>query len=500
MNLSFSGTSLDGTGALALGVFEGRALAGRAGELDRATGGAIRRALDHARFDGKTGQSLTILAPARIKAGRVVLLGLGDPKDFGALAAAKAGGAAVAQLAMSGETAAALVVETPKQAKVDEATAAAHAAHGARLRSYRFDKYRTTEKKDQKPSLARMTVMCAQPAKARALYRPLDALGDGVFLTRNLVSEPANVLNPPSYAREIRKLVGEGLKVEVLAEPRLKRMGMGALLAVGAGSAHDSQVVVIRWNGAPQRARRQRPIAFIGKGVTFDTGGISIKPAQGMEDMKWDMGGSAVVVGLMLALARRKAKVDAVGVVGLVENMPSGTAQRPGDVVTSYSGQTIEVLNTDAEGRLVLADVLWYAQKRFKPRFMVDLATLTGAIIVSLGNVRAGLFSNDDALSKRLVAAGDEVGELVWPMPLDEPYDKLLKSDIADVKNIGGRGAGSITGAKFLQRFVNKLPWAHLDIAGVTWTQEDSELVPKGGSAFGVRLLDRLVASHYEAT
>jgi leucyl aminopeptidase len=497
MNLSFARTTLDVPGALVIGAWEGRRLAGRAAEADRAAGGAIRRALEHARFEGKPGQALTILAPAKIKASRIVLLGLGDPKDFTELAAAKHGGAAVAQVAMSGETRAALVIDVPKRAKVDAATTAAQAALGARLRSYRFDKYRTKEKKDEKPSLARMTVMCDAPDRARSLHKRLDALADGVFITRDLVSEPPNVLNPPSYAKEIRRIARDGLKVEVLSESRLRTMGMGALVGVGAGSQYDSQLVVLQWNGA--RRAGERPVAFVGKGVTFDTGGISIKPSQGMEDMKWDMGGSAVVVGLMTELARRKAKVNAVGVVGLVENMPSGSAQRPGDVVTSYSGQTIEILNTDAEGRLVLADALWYTQKRFKPKFMVDLATLTGAIIVSLGNYRAGLFANDETLSKRLVAAGDEVGEPVWPMPMDDSYDKLLKSDIADVKNIGGRAGGSVTAAKFLEHFVNDVPWAHLDIAGVTWTREDSELVPKGGSAFGVRLLDRLVESHYEA-
>ncbi|HJM59903.1 MAG TPA: leucyl aminopeptidase, partial [Alphaproteobacteria bacterium] len=332
---------------------------------------------------------------------------------------------------------------------------------------------------------------------ARAAFKLAEALAEGVALTRDLVSEPANVLTPPVYAKEIRQLSRDGIDVEVLNEARLKRMGMGAIVGVAQGSQYGAHIVVMRWNGAGARGNKA-PVAFVGKGVTFDTGGISIKPSAGMEDMKWDMGGSAVVVGLMRALARRKAKVNAVGVVGLVENMPSGTAQRPGDVVSSYSGQTIEILNTDAEGRLVLADALWYTQSRFKPRFMVDLATLTGAIIVSLGNYQAGLFANDEKLSRRLVAAGKAVAEPVWPMPMDDHYDKLIKSDIADMKNIGGRGGGSVSAAKFLERFVNKVPWAHLDIAGVTWTKEGSELVPKGGTGFGVRLLDRLVADHYE--
>jgi len=497
MNISFAKPSITIDGALVLCVADGRTLSPSAENADRATGGAVTRAMQRARFQGKTGQSLTVMAPAGVKAGRIVLVGTGEAAKFDDLAAAKLGGAALAQVQDSGEARAAIVIEPPKGAAVTAAAAAAQAAFGIRLRSYRFDKYRTKEKAEDKPSLKGFAVMCASPEKARAAYKALDALGDGVFLSRDLVSEPPNVLHPPAYAREIRKLAADGLKVEVIGEAQLKKMGMGALLGVGAGSQHDTYLVVIRWDGAGRGGDKQ-PVAFVGKGVTFDTGGISIKPSQGMEDMKWDMGGSAVVVGLMRALARRKAKVNAVGVVGLVENMPSGAAQRPGDVVKSYSGQTIEVLNTDAEGRLVLADALWYTQKRFKPKFMVDLATLTGAIIVSLGNYQGGLFSNDDELSKRLVAAGKAVGEPLWPMPMDDAYDKLLKSDIADMKNIGGRAGGSVTAAKFLERFVNKMPWAHLDIAGVTWTGEGSEVVPKGGTAFGVRLLNRLVEDNYE--
>ncbi len=302
----------------------------------------------------------------------------------------------------------------------------------------------------------------------------------------------------------MKKLSKLGVKVEVLGEAQMKKLGMGALLGVGQGSDRETHLV-IHWNGVEpegqegqEGAKGDAPLAFVGKGVTFDTGGISIKPAAGMEDMKWDMGGSAVVIGLMKALAGRKAKVNAVGVVGLVENMPSGTAQRPGDVVTSMSGQTIEVLNTDAEGRLVLADALWYTKDRFKPRFMIDLATLTGAIIICLGGEKAGLFANDDELAKRLAAAGEAVAEPLWRMPLGEEYDKKIKSDIADMKNIGKRGAGSITAAQFLKRFVDDTPWAHLDIAGVTWSKSDRDTGPKGGTGFGVRLLDRFVADHYE--
>ena len=286
------------------------------------------------------------------------------------------------------------------------------------------------------------------------------------------------------------------MRLQALDEKRMAALGMGALLGVAQGSARSPRLVVARWNGA---ARDRSPIAFVGKGVTFDTGGISIKPASNMEDMKWDMGGAGVVLGLMKALAGRKAKVNAVGIAGLVENMPSGTAQRPGDVVRTMSGQTVEVINTDAEGRLVLADAMWYCQDKFKPHTMIDLATLTGAVIVSLGHENAGLFANDDEVADRLRAAGQAVGEPVWRLPLGDAYDKLLKSDIADMKNVGGRWAGSITAAQFLKRFVKDgVKWAHLDIAGVTWSSKDAPTVPKGGTGFGVRLLDRLVAEHYE--
>ena len=275
----------------------------------------------------------------------------------------------------------------------------------------------------------------------------------------------------------------------------MKRLGMGALLGVGQGSERDSQLVVMRWEGA---ARSKKPIAFVGKGVTFDTGGISLKPGPGMHDMKWDMGGAGTVSGLMMALAGRKAKVNAIGVIGLVENMPDGMAQRPGDIVTSLSGQTIEILNTDAEGRLVLADALWYTQERFKPSLMIDLATLTGAIIISLGHEHAGMFSNDDKMSEQLAKAGRATGEKVWRMPLDDAYDKKINCDAADMKNIGGRDGGSITAAQFLQRFVNKVPWAHLDIAGVAWSSKDAPTIPRGGTSFGVRLLDRFVSDNHE--
>ena len=502
MKINFSKPNLSTPSTLVVGVAAGGVAAGgvpgeAARRLDEETGGALSRAMKLSRFDGAAGKFLPVLAPHGVASGRVVLAGLGEPGKFDALAAAKLGGGIAAHLLHCGETRAAAAVEPPEGAPIDAHVCAARLAHGARLRSYRFDKYRTTEKESDKPTLARLAVMCPSPARARTAHAPLEALADGVFLTRDLVSEPANILTPPAFASEIAKLVDDGLEIEVYGGDRLAKMGMGAIVGVAAGSQHDAHLAVLQWRGAGQSGSRA-PVAVVGKGVTFDTGGISIKPSGGMEDMKWDMGGAGVVVGLMRALARRRARLNAVGVVGLVENMPSGSAQRPGDVVRSYSGQTIEILNTDAEGRLVLADALWYAQKRFKPRVTIDLATLTGAIIVSLGKYQAGLFGNDDELIARLAASGKAVGEPVWPMPMDDHYDELIKSDIADVKNIGGRGAGSVTAAKFLQRFVDGGPWAHLDIAGVTWADKAGPLAPKGGTGFGVRLLDHLIASHYE--
>jgi leucyl aminopeptidase len=497
MQITISDYRLPTGGAVVVGVLEGGALTAGAQALDRATGGAITRAIAAGRFDGKRGQWLELVAPGDGKLDRVLLAGLGQAESLDLGAAEAVGGGAVQKLITSGVSRLGIVagVAPIKGSKHAGAEVAAHVAFGARLGGHRFDKYRTTLKPNEKPSLGRVTVLTKNAAAARRAFRPLDALADGVFLTRDLVSEPANVLYPESFAREIRKLSRLGLKIQVLNEAQMRRLGMGALLGVGQGSTRESRLAVMQWNGGGARAR---PVAFVGKGVCFDTGGISIKPAAGMEAMKWDMGGAGTVTGLMAALAGRKAKVNAVGVVGLVENMPSGEAQRPGDVVKSMSGQTIEVINTDAEGRLVLADALWYTQKRFRPQFMVDLATLTGAMIVALGHEHAGLFANNDELAERLTAAGKAEGEPVWRMPMGEAYDKLIRSDIADMKNVGGRDGGSITAAQLLERFVNQVPWAHLDIAGVAWSNSAKPTVPKGGSGWGVRLLNRLVQEHYE--
>ena len=501
MKIAFSDPSYARTGALAVGVFDGPSLTAAGKALDKKTGGALGRAIAASRFKGDKGQVLSLLAPEGLKASRLLVFGLGKADEADDLVLQEAGGGIVANLATAGDKVVNVLAERPPKSKLRLADCAANLAYGARLRSYRFDKYRTKEKEEDKPTLETLTFMVKEPAAARKAFARLDSIAEGIFFTRDLVSEPANVIYPETLAREARRLGRYGVRVEVLDANRMKQLGMGALLGVAQGSARKPRVVTMRWNGAAKGARGKRPIAFIGKGVTFDTGGISIKPSGGMEDMKYDMAGAATVIGLMRALARRKAKVNAVGVVGLVENMPSATAQRPGDVVKSMSGQTIEVINTDAEGRLVLADVLCYCQKRFKPSLMIDLATLTGAIIVALGHEHAGLFSNDDTLAEQIGAAGKKVGETVWRLPLGEAYDKQINSPIADMKNVGsGRGGGSITAAQFLRRFVDETPWAHIDIAGVAWSKKDAACVPKGGTGFGVRLLDRFVADNFEQT
>jgi len=499
LEIAFAKFSVPKSGVVAIPVAEGAEFSAGAAALDKVLGGALKRAMAAAKFTGKKGSSAAILAPSAAFT-RIVLLGLG--KEATARPAEELGGALQSALAKEEEVVLLADGLTPDLA--------AHAALGARLRSYRFDKYRTTEKEDEKPKLKSIKLLVKDAAAASAAYAPLAAIADGVEFTRNLVSEPANVLYPEEFAARTLELKKLGVKVEIFDKKDMEKLGFGSLLCVGWGSARESRMVVMQWLGASggdkeegKKKKPKNPVCFVGKGVCFDTGGISIKPAGGMEDMKWDMAGAGTVTGLMAALAGRKAKVDAVGLIGLVENMPSGTAVRPGDVVKSYSGQTIEVINTDAEGRLVLADVLYYAQQRFEPKYMVDLATLTGAIIVGLGHEHAGLFSNSDELAEKLLAAAKTSGEALWRMPLSpvgEIYDKHINSDIADMKNVGnGRAGGSITAAQFLQRFVNGKPWAHLDIAGTAWGSKDTPTIPKGATAFGVRLLDRFVAESFEA-
>ena len=476
---------IDTVAALIFICLEGR-LDTAALAADAATAGAAGRALAQGRFKGAKGQSLEVLGGP--KAGRVLLVGGGDGR-----AADIEQAAATAYAATKTSGAEAVVLDLTNL----EPGQAAHAGLGLLLAAYRFDRYRTREKPEQKPSVQAASIVTADVAAARVAFAPLRALADGVVFTRDLVSEPANVLYPEEFARRVKSLESMGLEVEVLGEAEMAELGMGSLLCVGLGSARESQLAVIQWRGADDPDAQ--PIAFIGKGVCFDSGGISLKSPEGMEDMKWDMGGAGTVAGLMHALAGRKAKVNAVGILGLVENMPDGKATRPGDIITSMSGQTVEVINTDAEGRLVLADALWYCQGRFKPKFMIDLATLTGAIIVALGHDYAGLFSNDDALSEALLAASKATGEPLWRMPLPPQYEKQIESMAADMKNIGGRPAGSITAALFLQKFVNDVPWAHLDIASVAWKKPSSNpTIPEGASGFGVRLLNQLVADRYE--
>jgi len=464
----------------------------------------VKRAAKTAGFTGAKLSSLDVLAPAGITADRLLVIGTAAKKSSDAKDAksddapaqpfdyAALGGYVMGKL---GKGSVQVCFDLPE---VADAAAAADFLLGMRLRAYRFEIYKTKKSDDDAKSetlSVRIAVKQVADAKREAIAR--EAIADGVIIARDLVNEPANVLYPEEFAKRAQQLKKLGVQVDVLDVKAMKKLGMNTLLGVGQGSSRDSRLVVMRWNGA--KNSKAKPVSFIGKGVTFDTGGISIKPAGGMEDMKGDMAGAACVVGLMHALASRKAKVNAIGAIGIVENMPDGNAQRPGDIVTTMSGQTVEVINTDAEGRLVLADVLWYIQDKYKPQFMINLATLTGAILVSLGNEHAGLFSNNDDLSTRVTAAGTQTGEKVWRMPLGPAYDKMLDSKFADMKNIGGRFAGSITAAQFLQRFVNKTPWVHLDIAGTGMASPSSEINQSWGSGWGVRLLDRLVANHYES-
>lgn len=454
----------------------------------------LPRAFEAAGFSGGLAKSVEVLAPAGTELDRLSAVGAGKADLLGEASWLRIGGAAMA----AARSASDIIVVADLPAGAPSAEDVANLALGMILRSYSFDKYKTTscENGDEKPSgKVKVTIQCADPAAAKKAFVRAEAVGGGVILARDLVNEPANVLGPVEFAAKVKELEKLGAKVEILTEKEMKKLRMGALLGVAQGSVRPPRLAVIEWNGGKAK---DKPVAFIGKGVVFDTGGISIKPAGGMEDMKGDMGGAAAVVGLMHALAARKAKVNAIGMIGLVENMPDGNAQRPGDIVTSMSGQTIEVINTDAEGRLVLADLLWYCNDRYAPGFMVNLATLTGAIMVALGHHHAGLFSNDDALADNLAKAGIVTDERVWRMPLGMEYDKMIDSKNADMKNTGGRMAGSITAAQFLKRFVKETPWAHLDIAGTAMGSPLSEINRSWGSGFGVRLLDRLVADHYE--
>jgi leucyl aminopeptidase len=497
LDIQFAPLDAQAAGTLVLLAGPELALAGRARDIDERLGGGVLKAARAAGFTGRAKTAIEILAPAGIDSDRVILVGTGTPtKDIERV---ELGGFVFAQINARKGEAATIVAEVAGHEAAGAETLAADLAQGALLRSYSFKKYVTRKGENEeegRDGLRQLSVHCAKPEAAGKAFRGRRAVARGVFLARDLVNEPANMLGPVEFAERTRSLSAFGVEVEVLDEEAMRALKMGAILAVGQGSDRPSRVVVMQWHGA--KSRRAKPLCFLGKGVCFDTGGISMKPAAGMEDMRGDMGGAAAVAGLMLALAARKAAVNAIGIVGLTENMPSGKAQRPGDIVTSMSGQTIEVLNTDAEGRLVLADVLWYAQERFRPRLIVDLATLTGAIIVALGKEYAGLFANDDRLAGELAAAGEATGEKVWRMPLAKAYDKLIASKNADMKNIGGRHGGAITAAQFIQRFVKDTPWAHLDVAGTAMDSPRNDINPSWAAGWGVRLLDRLIADHYE--
>ena len=489
MQIRFADTRPQGDYALVVPV------AGKDRSSLAALGGSrqsVEDALKRQRFEGDVSNVSEQFIADNGSVRRLLLIGTGTG-DAGGEAAEKLGGTAAARLQTSGE----------KTAVIDlsglgyDADAAARVGLGAALRSWRYDRYRTKLKDNQKPTLDEIVVIGGATGAAERYDQRWAAVVEGVSLTRELVTEPANIIYPETFVERVRKSIeGTGIELEVLDRAAMEKLGMGALLGVAQGSVREARLLILKWNGA---SKDGQPTAFVGKGVTFDTGGISIKPAAGMEAMKWDMGGAGAVVGALKALALRKAKANIVGICGLVENMPGGNAQRPGDVVTTMSGQTVEVINTDAEGRLVLGDAITYVQRNFKPGTIIDLATLTGAILVSLGHEWAGLFSNDEELAAELQEAAAKSGDKVWRMPLAEPFDRLIDSPIADMKNVGPREGGSITAAQFIQRFVeNGTRWAHIDMAGKAWSDKAAATYDKGATGYGVRLLDQYVADVLE--
>jgi leucyl aminopeptidase len=458
--------------------------------LGQKTLNSINLAIKNENFKFNKLQTLEIISSDKLGYSKIIIIGLGEDQSISLRESDLIGGK-ITQL--NSKTNSNIDVLVSKNISNDESML--RIGYGSILATYKFDKYKS---KKSKTNFSK-TIKLVSNKNSRSLSKKFNhkkSVAQGVFLARDLVNEPSNILNPEDYAKRIKGLSKYGLKVEVLNEVKMKKLGMDSLLGVGRGSQYDSQLVIIKWDGL--KTKKTKPLCFVGKGVCFDSGGISLKPGNKMEEMIGDMGGSAAVVGLMKSLALRKAKANVVGIVGLVENMPDGTAQKPGDIVNTMSGQTIEIQNTDAEGRLVLADALWYAQDRFKPEFMIDLATLTGAIVMSLGNKMAGIFSNNDSLSDKLFIAGEESGDLVWRLPLSSSYDKMINSQFADMKNIGMGGAGSITAAQFLKRFVNKVPWVHVDIAGTATGMEKNSINTSWATGFGVHLLDTLVSKFYE--
>jgi leucyl aminopeptidase len=505
LDITFSTTPRAGADTVIVGVYEGKKAGDAAHALDKKTGGLIATALKSTRkFSGKAGENFLIALPAKAGYAQAVLLGLGKQGALDALKAEALGGRLLAALSAYGTEKAVFLTEK-MGGKAKDFEIAGHIAAGAQLRSYKFERYKS---KDSKASAAkpigRLNIAGPLATKAQGVYKDAEKVVRGVFSARDLVNEPPNVLYPSAYAERVRKTLSPlGIKVTVLDDKQIAKLGMGAILGVGQGSDRKPRMVIMEWAGGKKSKAKngQNPVALVGKGVTFDTGGISIKPAAGMEEMKMDMAGSAAVVGTMQALALRKSKAYVVGIIGLAENMPSSNAYRPGDILKSYSGKTIEVLNTDAEGRLVLADALTYVQRKFKPRAIIDLATLTGAMMVALGHEYCGTFANDDKLWSQLEKSSAATGEKLWRMPLDEVWKAEMVSQTADLQNLGhtGRYGGACTAAGFLEHFIeNKTPWAHLDIAGTAWIKKDRPTVPRNGTGFGVRLLDRLIADHYE--
>ncbi|MDQ3247503.1 MAG: leucyl aminopeptidase [Pseudomonadota bacterium] len=489
MQIRFADSRPDGDYALAL------PLAGKSRQPLAALGASqamVAAALDRQRFEGDSGSVAELFLPDGSGARRLLLVGCGEDilaRD----AAEKLGGTITARLLTSGETR--VVIDLSGLGY--DADSAAIVALAAAARAWRHDRYRTRLKDKEKPTIDEVVIVGAGEGAAERWSQRWEPVLAGIQLTRELVAEPANIIYPESFVERCSGLADVGIEIEVLDGEAMAKLGMGALLGVAQGSVREARLLVLRWNGGEQGTP---PLALVGKGVTFDTGGISIKPAQGMEAMKWDMGGAGAVVGAMRALAGRKVKANIVAVCGLVENMPDGNAQRPGDVVTSMSGQTIEVINTDAEGRLVLADAITYVQRTYKPKTIVDLATLTGAIIVSLGREFGGLFTPDDGLAEELLAAGKQSGDKLWRQPLGEAFDRLIDSPIADMKNVGPREGGSITAAQFIHRFVDDgVRWAHLDIAGMVWADKAGSTYDKGATGYGVRLLDAFVEATLSA-
>jgi leucyl aminopeptidase len=473
-------------------------LLGFAKKLDQISKKAISRAISgDASFQKRKSKSfdyVVINDPDNIKLSKLYVFRLGDYNKFSIRDFQILGGHLFSLISFYQEDKVGIYPDGIVSKSVSIINGVSEMILGFLLAAYKFDKYKTVNKKDKKSP--KIEIYSINHSRIQKNYSNILAVSEGVAMTRNLVTEPPNVMTPPEIAKNAASLVKFGVEVVILGEKEMTKLGMGSLLSVGRGSEHESKLAIMKWTG--HKNKKKKPIAFVGKGVSFDTGGVSLKPSNGMQEMKYDMGGSGVVVGLMQALAMRKAKVNVIGVIGLVENHIGNMATRPSDIVTSYSGQTIEVLNTDAEGRLVLADALYYTQEQYKPEFMVNLATLTGAIVVALGNEYAGLFSNNDKLSKQLEEAGKIEDEKLWRFPLHKNFDKMINSPIADMQNIGTGHPGSITAAQFLQRFVNKTPWAHLDIAGTTWTKTNLPTSPKGSTAFGVKLLNRFVNKYYE--